>query len=303
MKTYILSFLISLMFAASANANALEEKAFNAYKNRDYKTSITLYTKAAKQKSLQAFLMLGLLYEKGIGLKQNNSKAIGLYKHILKRTSAQPRLLKNNKNRDITIHALKRLGKLTNNQKYNQLAKKILSINPIPKRNISIPGINDFFILCPSASRVAPEDREGIESFDCALFERFPDRMALFMKLRRLRFAAIQKGMQHTKQFRKLNIKIKVTIAVIIKHLQEEAISCYTNAQQLSDIKECDYNYLAKTDPFLFDNAAFKMKQASTNTKHKNHKLDIFEKNDLINAVIRSISKNTYGKPWRNVIQ
>lgn len=303
MKINILSLLILLILSVSINANRLEEEAFSAYKNRDYKKSIALYTKAAKQKSLKALLMLGLLYEKGIGFEQNTAQAIKLYNHILKETSINPSLLKENKNRELTIDALRRLFALTKNPKYKQLITKLQSMNPVTKKSEPLSAGDDFFTLCPSAKKVAPQDREGIESFDCALFENFPDSMPLFMKLRRLYFKAQQKGMQNTKSFSKLKRTIAVIVAPMIKYLQKATIRCYTQAQWFSDIKECDYDYLLNSDPLLFDNAAYRMKQATANKRRKNHKLDIFEKNSLTNALIQNISKHRYGKPWRSMVQ
>ena len=86
MKTLNKTLLLILILSLFAYASSLEDKAFNAYKNRDYITSFKLYTQAAKSNSLKAFLMLGLFYEKGISVKKDTTKAIKLYKYILKKT-------------------------------------------------------------------------------------------------------------------------------------------------------------------------------------------------------------------------
>jgi len=310
MRKLLLSLVTILLFNTTLYSNSIEDIAFQEYKSKHYTKALKLYTEAASKKSLKSLLMLGLFFEKGLGVPQDNNRAIKIYKLILKRTSNIKELLKNEKKRKITLTALKRLSVLTNNKKYAYLAQKIAHLKEqIAKKekplfNSSTSIVDDFFILCPFAALVAPEDREGIESFDCALFENFPKRMVLFMKLRRLRFEALN---ANTKNFaiklKKLDTKITALIQPMIKFLQKEAIECYQNSETSGDIKICDYDYLLKSDPLLFDNAAYRMEQALNKKSVENHKLDIFEKNDLINMLITKISNNEYGKPWRNMVK
>ncbi len=301
----IVIFLITTLYS-----NQIEDIAFREYKNRNYTKALKLYTKAATKRSLKSLLMLGLFFEKGLGVPVNKQKAIKIYKLILKRTSNIKELLKDEKKSKITITALQRLTILTNNKRYLQLANKITQLKkqiakkeePHFNRETSI--VDDFFILCPFAALVAPEDREGIENFDCALFENFPKRMVLFMRLRRLHFELLNKQEKNfALKLQKIDRKIALLIEPMLKFLQQEALECYQNSETNTDITMCDYDYLLKSDPLLFDNAAYKMEQALNKKSIKEHRLDIFEKNDLINNLIKKISRNEYGKPWRNMVK
>ncbi len=312
--------LITILFftLSIVNANQIEDEAFNAYKNRDYVKSIKLYKEAAKENSLKAILMLGLFSEQGIGVTQSKDRAIKFYKYILKKTSNLKDVLKSeDKNRkiDIAITALKRLYVLTNNEKYIKLAEKIEklksseieykpSIEPTEMLNQNISNnIEDFLVLCPNAQKVAPEDREGIEYLDCELFENFPDRMAVFMKLRRLKFKALKNPTKTKHIIASLDNKISKVVSPIIRYLQQESIKCYSNAITNADIKSCDYDYLTKSDPLLFDNAAYRMEQAITKIESKTYKIGTFEKNSLVNKLIDKITNRTYGKPWRHMVK
>ncbi len=301
----IVIFLITTLYS-----NQIEDIAFREYKNRNYTKALKLYTKAATKRSLKSLLMLGLFFEKGLGVPVNKQKAIKIYKLILKRTSNIKELLKDEKKSKITITALQRLTILTNNKRYLQLANKITQLkkqiakNEKPHFNRETSIVDDFFILCPFAALVAPEDREGIENFDCALFENFPKRMVLFMRLRRLHFELLNKQEKNfALKLQKIDRKIALLIEPMLKFLQQEALECYQNSETNTDITMCDYDYLLKSDPLLFDNAAYKMEQALNKKSIKEHRLDIFEKNDLINNLIKKISRNEYGKPWRNMVK
>jgi len=310
MRRLFLLIISQLLLTLYLHANQLEDTAFNEYQRGNYTKALSLYTKAASKKSLKSLLMLGLFFERGLGIQKDNQRAIKLYKLILKRTSNIKELLKNKEKSTITITALKRLAIITKQQKYAQLAKKIALIKeqkrvkkePLFDSNASI--VDDFFILCPFAALVAPEDREGIESFDCALFENFPKRMVLFMKLRRLRFEALNAQEKNFAiKLKKIDEKMAILVKPMIQFLQKEAIDCYQNSETNSDIQICDYDYLLKSDPLLFDNAAYRMEQDLKKKRFKERQLDIFEKNDLINNLISKISHNEYGKPWRNMVK
>lgn len=310
MKNITIISLLIFLLLTHLSANKLEDNAFKEYKNKNYTIAFVLYTKAASKKSLKSLLMLGLFFEKGLGVKEDRAKAIKFYKLVLKNSSNIKEMLKDEKKSKIAITALKRLAKLTGSKKYEYLANKFTKIKEsIQQEEDPLFGdgsnlVDDFFILCPFAALVAPEDREGIESFDCALFENFPKKMVLFMRLRRLRLEALSSDSKNLlPQIKKLNAKIAVTIKPMINYLQQEAVKCYQNSEESGDIRACDYDYLLKSDPLLFDNAAYKMEQAEKKHHIKSHKLDIFEKNDLINELISNISQHKYGKPWRNMVK
>ena len=318
MKYLIKIIFVSTTFLALLYAGNLEDRAFNAYKNRDYKQAIKLYKEAARANSLKAILMLGLFSEEGIGVRQDTDRAIKFYKFILKRTSNIKKLISSSdkdKKLSVTIAALTRLYNLTDNQRYMDIAQKLKKIKDREKEPMMIiegdnlfeqnstSSIDDFLVLCPQAQKVAPEDREGIEDFDCALFENFSDRMVLFMKLRRLKFKALKNPKKMAKILRILNAKIAHTIEPMIKYLQQDAINCYNNAKTNMDIKSCDYDYLAKTDPLLFDHAALRMERAMSNSNERTVELGAFEKEDIVNSLIERINNGTYGKPYRNMVK
>ena len=305
-------FTLLAFFSIFLLANSIEDRAFNAYKNRDYVTSFKLYTKAAKSNNIKSFLMLGLFFEKGIGVKQDKVKAIKLYKHILKKTSNIKYLLevKDYKKIDITIAALKRLYDLTKKENYINLANKLNSLKSINYvtnsqlfSNNNPEKIDDFLILCPHAKVVAPEDREGLEAFDCALFEHFPKKMALFMKLRRIKFMALKKPDRAKDLIAKIDAKIEDVINPIIDYLQQDVVSCYTNSESLDDIYSCNYDYLAKSDPLLFRNYSYKMEQYISSHSFKNHQLDSFEREDLVDKLVTKIANNTFGENWKDMVK
>lgn len=310
MKSITTVSLLIFLLLSNLSANKLEDSAFKEYKNKNYTISFVLYTKAASKKSIKSLLMLGLFFEKGLGVKKDSTKAIKFYKLVLKKSSNIKEMLKDEKRSKIAITALKRLTKLTGSKKYRYLVNKFSKLKQKAKQEedpLFGDGstlVDDFFILCPFAALVAPEDREGIESFDCALFENFPKKMVLFMRLRRLRLEALSRNSKNLlPQIKKLDTKIAITIKPMINYLQQEAVKCYQNSEESGDIKACDYDYLLKSDPLLFDHAAYKMEQADKKNHFKSHKLDIFEKNDLINELISNISQHKYGKPWRNMVK
>jgi len=311
MKAFLKIYISFLILFVTLNASTLEDRAFNAYKNRDYTTAFKLYTKAAKGDSLKSFLMLGLFYEKGIGVKEDKTKAIKLYKHILKRTSSIKNIINDDKKLNVVVAALDRLSALTGELKYKELAQKLIEIEKEREKSSeklfnssSSEDIDDFLILCPHAKVVAPEDREGLEEFDCALFENFPKEMALFMRLRRLRFEALKSNSAKAKEIiRKIDIKIAKLIKPMIAYLQKEVVSCYSNAQSLNDIYSCNYDYLAKSDPLLFRNYSYKMEQYLSTHSFKNRELDDFEREYYVDKLVGKIARGEFGNNWEDMVK
>jgi len=233
--------------------------------------------------------------------------AIKLYKLLLKRSSNVRQVIVNRdfKKANITIAALERLAELSQNSKYLHLSNRLKKLIVMVKssednlfNNESSP--DDFLILCPNASIMPKEDREGIEEFDCALFENFPKKMKLFMHLRRLRAEVIKLPLSKgAKMYVKLDSKIKKLIVPMIEQLKQDTVNCYTLAKEKNDIRSCDYDYLLKSDPLLFDNAAYDMEHYILNNKLENHELSSVERERLINELISKITSNKYMKKWR----
>ena len=318
MKEIIKFSLIISIICTFIYSQTLEEKAFNAYKSGDFKEAVKLYKEAAQKNSLKAILMLGLFSEQGIAVPKNEQRAVKFYKYILKQTSNLKEILSDEKEKkklNITLAALKRLYILTGNQKYQDIANKIKELlntnskkqeeevqNALFDSQSNNSTIDDFLLLCPNANQVAPTDREGIEEFDCELFDNFPDRMVLFMKLRRIKFQLKEKN-PNSVLLQKVNQKIAEVIKPIIKFLEQESIDCYKDAQTTADIKACDYDYLVKSDPLLFDNASYKMGQELSKKQEPIEELDVFDKEKLINRLIDDINNSRYGKPYRSVVK
>jgi len=303
-------FIIATFFLI-ANANNLNYTAFNEYKNGNYKAALKLYLKSAKQNNTKALLMIALFYEKGLGIKEDKNKAIKIYKNILKRTSSIQQAIKNRdeKKINITVVVLERLYSLNKDKKYLILSKKLRTILSKIKNNQDIlfdssNASDDYLILCPGAEVVAPEDREGIENFDCALFEKFPKKMAKFMHLRHLRFKAneLPRDIKY-RYIVKINRKIKPLIEPMLEYLQKEVVSCYSNAVDMNDIRSCDYDYLLKTDPMTFTNNAYMLEQHVLNNNLENHELSPFEKEEFIDKLLDDIIKKRYGKNWKSMVK
>ena len=312
MRAYIKILLLLTILPLYLSASNLEKKAFAAYKAKNYVTSIKLYTQAAKNKNLKAYLMLALFYEKGIGLKENKTQAIKFYKYILKSTMRIKKIInrKDYKKINIAIVALNRLGELEKNSKYHQLAKKLslykknIDISQTALFNDNIGGEDDYLILCPNAEIIPPEDREGIEDFDCALFEYFPKEMAKFMKLRRMRFnimkMPIEKGVE---LFKKIENKIAKVRKPMIKYLQQEVVDCYNRAVDSNSVRSCDYDYLLKTDSLLFKSRAYNMEQFVLHNNLENHNITKSERAILVDKLIKNINNKTYLKVYNNMVK
>jgi len=312
MKEFIKIILYCLIVILPINSNSLEERAFNAYKDRDYITSIRLYTSLARQNNLKAFLMLGLFYERGVGVAQNKSRAIRLYKLILKRTKNIKKLLTNRDYKDIeiTIKALERLYVLTNKKHYKELALKLKELEKsvdLSKtelfNTINSKRIDDFLILCPKAKLVAPKDREGIEEFDCSLFEKFPKKMATFMKLRALKFELLKDKNLNKDTLSRLESLINEVTKPIIDYLQQDVVNCYVDSQKLSDIYSCNYDYLVKSDPLLFRNYSYEMEKYLTTNRLKDYILGNLEKESIVKRLIFKISKGMFGNEWKDMVK
>jgi len=315
---YKIIFIIIPIITNMLHANTLEDKAFNEYKNHNYKKSVMLYRESAKSNNLKSILMLGLFSEQGIGVQKDTNRAIKFYKYIIKRTKDIKSLV-NNPDKlpkiDITIAALKRIYALTGNKSYHILSQKlekIKGINSKPKSDKAAidlfnknhnSSVDDFIVLCPPAKVVAPEDREGLESFDCSLFENFPKRMALFMKLRRIRFEEMATHKRGEEFLNRLNSQITKLVKPMVKFLQQASIDCYSIAQTNMDIKACDYDYLLKSDPLIFDNAAYRMEVKIKNSNENTYPIGNFKRDMLVSKLIDKISNNAYGKPYRIMVK
>lgn len=305
-------FLLSLLLPLYLVASSLEQRAFEAYKSKDYIKSVKLYTQAAKNKNLKAYLMLAIFCEKGIGIKKNKAQAVKFYKYILKSVSQIKKIINRQdyKKIGIAITALKRLSILEGDRKYINLIKKLtiikgnIDISQTELFSETIGGEDDYLILCPYAEIIPPEDREGIEDFDCSLFEYFPKEMKKFMKLRSLRFKIMKLPLNEgIDKFKVVNKKIKEVIKPMIKYLQQELVGCYNRAVDLNAIRSCDYDYLQKSDPFMFKNRAYNMEQYVLHNILENHKLTTQERANLVDELIKKINSGNYLKKYNNMIQ
>ena len=300
-KISIILLLVSYLMGLN-----LEQEAFRAYKNKNYKEALRLYTIGAKQKNLKSILMLGIFLEKGIAIKQDYNKAIGLYKLILKETKDVNSLIKQEdaiKRIDIAIVALKRLYSLTNNQKYlllidkyNKL-KELIKNKNIDKNKQTMP--DNFFTMCKSANVVSKEFAKDAANFECSLFEQFPDRMRIFLELRSYKLEALKRG-EPTKE---IDVKIANVIKPIIKSLEQDIINCYEKAQYNIDIQACNYEFFKKTDNFLFTNNAYKYEQKIYESNTPVKVLTKAQKDRLVDNLIEKFSNEISAKIYYSMIQ
>ena len=285
------------------NANDLEKRAYNAYRSHNYKKALELYKEAAREDSLKSYLMIGVFLEKGLGIKADKNKAIKVYKLVLKKAKKIEKSKEDLKKIDIAIIALKRLYALTNNEAYNNLIEKLNRVKTAilqkDKSSLNL-YIDDYLAMCPAAKVVDINDAEGINKIDCELFQNFPDRMALFMKLKKQRIKAIE-NKNKTELFA-IDKKITRTIKPVLKYIEQQTIECYNNASYFYDVRACDYNYLTQTDPLLFENRAYKMEQIIAKQDKNDYKIDPYEKEKLINSLIYQFSTQDYdNKSYRMV--
>jgi hypothetical protein len=289
--------VVILFFATLLSASTIEKRAFKAFKAHNYKQALYLYKQAAKEKSLKSYLMIGYFLEKGLGVKSSKDKAIKIYNIIVKKVQ-KSRADKNRvKDIDIAIIALKKLYALTNDDSYNGIRAKLeeRKNNIMQKDNGTINlYIDDYFAMCPAAKVVDIKYAEGINSIDCELFKNFPDRMARFMKLKSQRAKAI--AAKDRGELFSIDKKINRTIKPVLKYIEQQTIECYNSSNYFYDVRACDYNYLTQTDPLLFENRAYKMEQVIAKQDRKDYKIDPYEKEKLINALIYQFSTQDYEK-------
>ncbi len=312
MKYYLKLLFIVLATISLLNSNLLEEKAFKAYKSKEYNLAFKLYVKEAKRNNLKAYLMLALFYEKGRGVAKNRGKAISFYKYILKRGSGLKRVVTQNdfNKLKIVIVALKRLYKLSGEEKYIKIAKKLeylkkdIDISQTELFSDKLEDIKNFLILCPNAELISPEDREGIEDFDCALFDYYPKKMIKFMKLRRVRLEVMKMPIKSgAKLFKKIEKDIANLREPLILYLARKEVDCYKVARDLNDIRSCDYDYLLKSDPLLFTSGAYKMEQYILTHSLVNYILSDRDKKILVDKLIKKISNKKYMTKWRSELE
>jgi len=288
MNTLFKAIILLFTIFTYINANNIESQAYSAYKSHNFKKALKLYTISSKNKNLSSMLMVALFLEKGLGVKKNIPLSIKLYKAIVKEIKVK------NSNKDLhTISiALNRLYVLTNRQDYKILSDEILNYQKrdIQKSEAQIviedlnKDIEDYLQVCKSANVVDKAYREGITEFDCELFSNFPDRMAIFMKLRKEKFKAIEVNNKVLEK--KVDILISKVTKPIIKFLQQDTINCYKDAVKSSDIKSCNYDYFVKSDPLVFKNRSVKLAKTFSNSDSIDYKLSVFEKDRLVNKLI-----------------
>ena len=288
MKAILLLIISSIFIFASI----LEEKANLAYKNRDFKKAFILYKEDAKSGNLKSLLMVGLFLEKGLYVPKDEEMSIKVYKSIVKKIKTHHNI----KDLKIILLALKRLYLLTKDERYKDLIIKVDDMIDKSKSHLN-SDIDDFLKVCPSAKIVDSRYREGIWEFDCILFDKFPNEMAQFMKLRYDRFIAINS--RNNSLLSKIDSKIEVIIKPIIKFLEQDLLDCYVNATYNTDIQSCNYDFFVKIDPLKFKNYSKLIAKRLSQSNTIEYKLSKFEKDRLVNRLIEifsygNISKNTY---------
>lgn len=83
MKTFVLLILSVFLFSFTAHA-AGRVDGFSALDRQDYKTAFLCFQEAAAKKDAESQYRLGMLYEKGQGVRQDYDKAAYWYKKAVK---------------------------------------------------------------------------------------------------------------------------------------------------------------------------------------------------------------------------
>ena len=280
-------FVIFLVFTISIFASTLEDEAYKAYKNQNYTKAFKLYKDDAKNHNLKSMLMVGVFFEKGLSVPQNKKLALKIYKAIIKEIKYKHTL----KDLKIISIALNRAYAITNDNRYKELLSKInkLFYKQNNKENLN-KDIQEYLYVCPAAKVVDSKYQEGIWEFDCNLFNKFPKRMALFMKLRYLREKAFSNDQNEL--VAKIDNEIDLIIDPIIKYLQKDTIDCYSKAIYNTDIKSCNYDFFARIDPLKFKNFSNDLAKRLSNDNDIEYRLSTFEKQKLINKLIDIFSSN-----------
>ncbi len=299
--TMKLIFSLLLLLSTLSFANRIEDLAFDAYKAKDYKTALKLYQQEAKKESLKSLFMIAIFLEKGLAIPQDKQKAIKIYKLILKK-SINTKM--NAKSLDIATLAAKRLYILTKQKEFITLSSKLQKL----KKELIAKSLQNankkiahYLKSCPAARAIPKEYQDGIEKIDCTLFKEFPDRMLTFMQLKSKRELAI---LAHNEsELYEINKKLIKTIKPVLKFIEQKTIECYSNANFLSDVKMCDYNYFVQTDPLLFTQKAKEIKKLLADSKKNESKLDNYQKDKLINSLIYQFSTKDYEKDAYRMVQ
>ncbi len=279
---------ILLTFFSLIYANRIEELALDAYKVKDYKTALKLYQQEAKKDNLKSILMIGVFLEKGLAIPKDKNRAIKIYKLLLKKVN-----LKKEKELNIAILATKRLFNLTHNEKFFKLYNKLLLVKnqTLNQNNIALNYYQEAN-SCNAAKIIDKKYKKGIEQIDCKFFEKFPDRMKNFMKLKYQRELAIKN--KNKNKLYEISKKILKTTKPILKYIEQETLECYERANFISDIKKCDINYFTKSDSLLFTNRAKNIKALIAKNPQNRVKLDSYQKDKLINSLIYQFSIHNY---------
>jgi len=281
-------FVIFLVFTISIFASTLEDEAYKAYKNQNYTKAFKLYKDDAKNHNLKSMLMVGVFFEKGLSVPQDKKLALKIYKAVIKEIKYKHTL----KDLKIISISLNRAYAITKDNRYKQILSKINKIfyksNEPKELN---KDIQEYLNICPAAKVVESKYQEGIWQFDCDLFNKFPKRMALFMKLRYLREKAFSNDQNEL--VAKVDNKIDLIIDPIIKYLQNDMIDCYSKAIYNTDIKSCNYDFFVKTDPLKFKNYSNDLAKRLSNDYDIEYRLSTFEKQKLINKLIDIFSGNS----------
>jgi len=75
----VLTLLLSILFAGSALAGPFED-ASDAYEREDYATAVRLLRPLAERGDAAAQFQLGVMYDNGIGVRQNHAEAAKWYR-------------------------------------------------------------------------------------------------------------------------------------------------------------------------------------------------------------------------------
>ena len=237
-------FLFLGLSLALMDAGSLTDKAYRAYRAKNYIRAFKLYREGSREGDLKAIYNLAVMYEKGLGTEKNLEKANVLYGMVIMALQDNDRL------NDPAVckskmlpYYYKALSKLSNYEENLEYMQKERSLKDLCCESYTDP----FLRKCPAARVVKKEDRYRLENFKCHLYRKYPQTMkkllALHSKYRealtgyrpedeRLRREKIKKN-------KALKMQIKTTARPIIEAYLKEAETCVEKAETRGELKRC----------------------------------------------------------------
>ena len=267
-------FLIWIVTLFPLWSTPLTDAAYQAYRAKQYKKAITLYTEASQHGShrqqIKAYYNLGVFYEKGIGVAKESSRALKNFRMAALVGQGVVHTMGNTYYRDDTLRIMRDtyryLSRLEKSSEKRAKAKdnaarieaKIKERREVKREAKQEAGqkkreerkrITTYLRKCPAARSIPPAYRHDIDQIDCKYFKHYPKRMRNYLPLRTKHRSYVESF--ESIKLEKVDKKIRKILAPILNSLQKERITCYEKALLKGDLMQCDGEYLSEIDTLL----------------------------------------------------